>query len=225
MFNMIIYKEYLKTIKIISIFLILIACCLFNTYFSIQDSLVQYSSTNAILMITQMGVFDYSNLEYVCMLFAIFLATAQFYPEVTNGRIRLFLHLPMSQNLLISALVSVGGIFLVLIFSIITVIYFFMITSSFPTEVFYAVFSRVLPSFIASLLCYFTTMIVFLEPKGIRKITYILVSYLIIDKYIALSKLGYFVSTNLNVFVITVLIVYIIIVFDVFTSYTKGYIK
>lgn len=221
----IIYKEFLKSYKIIMIFAVILVWSLFDTFLDVKNSIEYMTATNAILNISQMGRFDYNYIKYICLIFSIALGIAQFYPEVTNARIRLFLHLPMSHLKLISILISIGIIFLILVFSLITLIYYFILTSYYPQDIYQAINSRLVPIFLSSILCYLTTMIVFLEPQVIKKILYAAITFFTLLIYLAYSQSAYFVSYLYNITCLIILIIYIITIFEVFNSYTKGYIK
>lgn len=225
MISSIIYKEFLKSYKIVLLFFVVIAWALFDTYTDNKNIMYSMDATSAILNITQMGRFDYNNIKYICIFFAIALGTSQFYPEVTNARIRLFLHLPMSHFKLITILVFIGLFFLSSVFIVIGYFYSLILNSFYPIEIYEAIYSRLFPLFLASILCYITTMIVFLEPYLVKKIAYVLISYFVLDIYLILSQKGYFVSYIYDYTILAIIAIYILSVYEVFTSYTKGYIK
>lgn len=225
MFIPILYKEWIKSSKILLLFSVIITGSIFSTFIDAKNNLEFNHATSAILYITQMGSFDFNLLNDILMVFAIALGVVQFYPEVSNGRIRLFLHLPMNKLKLISVLVFSGVFVLIGFFAFITVMYYVILNAYYPKEVFQAIFTKLCPMFLASLLYYLATMLAFLEPKLIKKALYVLIAYYALSLYKPLSQSGYYTSELLDYAFIAIIMVYILTSYEVFKSYTKGYIK
>lgn len=224
MLKSIIYKEYIKTYKVFFAFIVIIGISLFSTFVTAKNSFEYNEATNAILSVTMMGIFNFNYLNYILPIFAIILGVAQFYPEIANARVRLYLHLPMTTFKLITIFIFIGFIALVLIFCIITFFYYIILNSYYPQEVFEAIFTKLYPIFLNSLLCYVTTILVFLEPRNKRKVLYIVVSYFTLNYYNEFTS-EYFTSEFLNYVIWAIIGMYILMIYDVFDSYTKGYIK
>ncbi len=225
MFIPILYKEWIKTYRIILLFSVIIAGSIFGTFIDAKNNMEFNHATSAILYITQMGSFDFNLINDILMVFAIALGVAQFYPEVSNGRIRLFLHLPMDKLKLISVLVFSGILLLIVFFGIITLFYYLILNAYYPKEVFGAIFTKLFPMFLASLLYYLTTMLAFLEPKIIKKALYVILAYYILSIYKPITLSAYYVSDILNYAFLVIILIYILTSYEVFKSYTKGYIK
>lgn len=225
MISAILYKEWLKTYKIIILFLVVFTISILNTFFDAKNTVEFYETTNAILNITIFARFKYNFIDSIPLLFAVSLGTFQFYPEVVNARIRLFLHLPLSHFKLTSTLIFSGLILLLIIFTIVIYSYYLILSSFYPIEVYDAIYSKLVPIFLAAILAYLSTLLAFLEPKVIRKVLYTILSFFILSVYLKYSQTGYFVSDFLNITIIFIILIYIISAYEVFTSYTKGYIK
>lgn len=225
MLSSILYKEYIKTHKIIFFFGILILYSLFQTFIDAKNSIELYDPVSVILGITQMGRFDFNNIYYFCTIFAIVLGIAQFYPEVNQARIRLYLHLPMSHFKLVSIIVFSGLFLLGFFFLVITLVYKLILTSYYPAEVFDALFSKLFPMFLSSILFYLATIVGFLEPQLRRKLFYVALAFIWGFVLLSLSKGAYFSSFMINNALIILIAVYILTVYEVITAYTKGYIK
>lgn len=221
----IIYKEYLKTYKVIFIFFVIFAFVLFNTFLDAKNAFEYKDATSAVLGIIYSGKFNFNYIEYILPIFTICLGIAQFYPEVSNARIRLYLHLPLSHLSLVSISIFIGLIFIAFVFFIISFIYSYILNDFYPVEIFDAVFSKLFPMFLSSFLCYLTTMIAFLEPKNIKKVLYILLSVFTLMLYKDIYMSSYFMSSLIDFVLIGIIAIYILSVYEVFASYTKGYIK
>lgn len=225
MVGAILYKEWIKVYKVLLAFLVIIAYSVFDTFIDAKNTMEFYQATSAILSISHMGRFDFNLIDYILIIFAIALAVAQFYPEVTYARVRLFLHLPMSHFKLISVLIFSGLVLLALVFTFITFFYWVILNHFYPKEIFEAIFTKLFPIFLLSFLAYLTTMIAFLEPKNIKKVLYIAISFYILMIYSKLSQSAYFVNDELNFALFCIICIYILTSYEVFKSYTKGYIK
>lgn len=224
MLKALIYKEFLKTYKIIAIFIVIFLGVILKTYLDAKNAFEYNDGVKVILYIAQREVFNFNYLEYFCPIFAIVLAIAQFYIEVSNARVRLHLHLPLSYFKLITFLISIGILFLILIFALITFGYLKVLNHFYPHEIFEAVFSVMLPIFLASLLCYLSVLMVFLEPNLLKKTIYIISTYLLFNLSMDIKNL-FFASKIMNEFMVIVILIYAITSYHVFLTYKKGYIK
>lgn len=224
MLQSIVYKEYIKTYKLILLFICIIIVSIFSTFLNAKNAFIYNEATNVILKVSIMGIFSFNYLDYILPIFAIMLAVMQFYLEVSNARIRLYLHLPMTTFRLVSILIFIGLIFLIIIFLIITFLYFFILKFYYPYEIFLAIMTKLYPIYLMSLLCYVGTILVFIEPLYKRKILYIMITYFIIKYYNEYID-KYFLSEMLDNFILFIIGIYILLIYDVFDSYVKGYVK
>ncbi len=225
MLGAIIYKEYLKSYKLILFFVLVFTCSLLLSYFDIRSEISQGDLISIILEIVFRENFDFKFIEDFCVLFAVSLAGVQYYPEFTNARIRLFLHLPLSHFRLIISLVLIALIFLVVVFTIITIIYYFLITGVYPIEIFEGVFSKLLNIYLFSIICYFAIFLLFLEPSILRKVIYALITFAIFVTFVIPVQREFNVGYNINIIMTIIVLIYIITIFEVFSSYTKAYVK
>lgn len=225
MLGAILYKEYIKTYKVIYIFAVLIAYSLFKTFLDAKNTLEFFDATSAILSISQMGRFDFNNIKYFCFLFAMALGVSQFYPEVNQARIRLYLHLPMSHLKLITIILFSGIIVLSLFFAVVSFFYYLILSSYYPFEVFTALYSKLFPIFLGSILCYLAVVLGFLEPTIKRKIIYLAIAFFSIFVLISLSQNAFFIAYYINITFVVLITVYLLTAYEVFSAYTKGYIK
>lgn len=223
MLGSILYKEYAKTYKIAYLFIIITTLSLFGVFLNIKNIFEYGEATGSILMATNI-VINLGYMDYILPISAIVLGIFQYYPEISNARIRLYLHLPINTLSLITILLFIGFTFLVIVFLFIVLFYHFMLNAYYPNEIFWAVLTKIVPIFLTSLLCYATTILAFLEPINKRKLLYIAVSYLILSTYIDYTY-TYFVGNLLDKVMLVIIGVYIATIYRVFNSYTEGYIK
>jgi len=222
MIKSILFKEWLKTYKVILSFMLIFLLAIFETFLDIKNKLEFQDATVTIVDIIILGRFDFNYIDIISMAFSVLLAIMQFYPEIHNGRIRLYLHLPLNHNKLITIMIFSGLATIMTVFLLFTVGYFFILNIYYPIEVFFAIYSKLIPIFLSSILLYFTIALFFIEPKNMKKISYIVITILLLIKYLNISMKNYFISYELNFFVIIVICAYIIAIFDAFSSYKKG---
>lgn len=225
MINAIFYKEFIKTYKVILLFFVIITYILFQTFLDAKNTMEFMDATSAILGIAQMGRFDFNHLEYACFFLSISFGIAQFYPEITQARIRLYLHLPLSHTKLVSLILFCGVFVLSLFFLGIICIYYFILSSYYPIEIFQAILTKLTPLFLVSILCYFAVVLGFLEPNIKKKIIYVSIAFFWANILFNAATNGYFASYLINFVLLGFIFVYIISAYEVFTAYTKGYIK
>ena len=190
-----------------------------------QNAIEYNDATIVILNIVYLQKFDFNLLDYKIIAFGAALAVAQFYPEISNARIRLYLHLPLNHLKLIWILLLSGIGTLTVIFSFIYIVFWLISDIFYPKEVFTLLSSRLIPYFICSILGYLGVVLAFVEPRIFKKIVYIVLTLVIGVNYLMFNASGYFVNEYLNYILGIVVLVYTVTLFETFSSYTKGYIK
>lgn len=225
MISSIIYKEFIKTHKVMYIGLALLAYCFLKTYLDAKNALEFYNATSTILGISQMGKFDFNYLKYICFIFAIALGVAQYLPEVFQARIRLYFHLPMTSFKLISIMILSGVLVLFVFFTLISLFYYWILTAYYPIEVFTAIYSKLIPLFLSSILCYLAVLLAFIEPLIKKKLLYLSIAIVWINVLFLSSQSSYYTAYLINIVLGIFIFAYLITAYEVFNSYKKGYIK
>lgn len=224
MIKALIKKEWKKSKNIIILFAIL---CIFSLAYIVFDikNLIEYMRpSDALQEIINKGVLNLSYIKNFIMILGGVLAFTQFYPEVSNARIRLHLHLPMNQNFLIHTFIFYG-LSIIILFSLISnLIFFLSIIVFFPIEVFYAFETILFEAFIISTLAYFCIAIFLINPSKNIKVAIFLLSLLIGMLYQEYVK-GFFVAQNLYYYFCFIFITYYTLLFNSFKTYAKGYVK
>lgn len=225
MLKSILFKEYVKTKKILLLFTILFCFSLFQIFLDSKNMFEYNEATNVLLNIAQFERFNFNNLGLFSFAFALALGVFQFYPEVNQGRIRLYLHLPIKHFKLITIILFSGIALLLIYFILVSLVFMFIINSYYPYELFLALYSKLLPIFLCAVLIYLAVCLGFLEPSIKRKTIYLGLVAFWVYTLSELSQSSYFVSLHINIFLLAFIIAYIIVAYEVFSAYTKGYIK
>ncbi|MBN2426573.1 MAG: hypothetical protein JXB44_16240 [Calditrichaceae bacterium] len=171
------YKEWLKTkwvsIVIVSIgILMLVKIVLTTSYYLSHYSPEVYWYNVIIRKTVFFSLFKYFPV-YSALVFGLF----QFLPEIINKRLKLSLHLPLGENIILLNMITYGTLILLLIdlilagsLSLIT-IYFF------PVDLMYSVLLTIIPWFLAGKIVYWILSIVSVEPNWVKRILISAIGY------------------------------------------------
>lgn len=170
MLKSLIYKEWLKVrwtfigIALINVFIIISIGVSLANAFSMMDASKIYADTAAM-----QGLF-YFDFRYIPLISGLLLGIVQFYPEINSSRIKLTLHLPMteSKSLMSMQLFGIGS--LVLIFLVDAIILLNFSLKYFPGEIVDGITITILPWILSGLVIYIFVTIVFVEPSWSRRV-------------------------------------------------------
>jgi hypothetical protein len=108
-------------------------------------------------------------------------ALVQFVPEMTNKRMRLSYHLPISEKKLLISSAGFGYMFLLAEIIFLFFGLWLVISMTYPTEVVHKVLMTTIPWFLGGSAIYFMTAFIILEPTWIYRIIYVVVAYGLIE--------------------------------------------
>ena len=192
MVQALIFKEWLKIRWAGLISLTVFILFLIKTTLSLSYGIRILGANNYWAEIFTRGSLFFGDLLYLSALTGIVIAAFQFFPEITEKRLKLTLHLPMPENTIILYMVlfgtvmvlSVVGVALMLL-SIITIIYF-------PVEVLWAVLLTTWPWLLSGLVAYFTTITIFVEPIWFKRLMFMVIGVSFIGALLGPDKFNYF---------------------------------
>jgi len=225
MFKSLIYKEWRKTYMVIIPFFFLFLGIMLDTLLDARKALEFYEPVQNLMQIAFKNRFQFNYIGIASLVFAASFGVFQFYPEISQARVRLHLHLPLSYTKLVGIFILYGLAVLSLFFALVTLGYYCILTTYYPVEVFWAVFSKLLPTFLSALFLYLTTSLVFVTPRLKSKFAYITLGILIMRAYYPHIQKLYFETFMLNIAMVVVLVLYTAALFHAFSSYKRGYIK
>jgi hypothetical protein len=108
-------------------------------------------------------------------------ALIQFVPEMTNKRMRLSYHLPISEKKLLISSTGFGYMFLLAEIIFLFFGLWLVISMTYPTEIVHKVLMTTIPWFLGGSAIYFMTAFIILEPTWIYRIIYAVVAYGLIE--------------------------------------------
>lgn len=160
----ILYKEWLKLRP--SWLLILLANTGFCLYLFLQvrhEFRVEHAEM-LFYQASRVGKLFYEDIRTVPLLTGLAIAVAQWAPEMTKGRLRLALHLPMGTDRMILAHLAIGLATLGLVLAMDMAALVVTVATYFPSEFAGSAATTALPWFLAGVAAYLGATLVLLEP-------------------------------------------------------------
>lgn len=206
MWKSIIYKEWIKIrwyLIMLTVFGLLVLGMIF---LKVQHDKIFSNANNYWYAILFNGFQYFSILKFIPLLMGIIFASAQFYPEIVNKRIKLTFHLPLNEDKAILIMILFGMASLIVSFGIMSFLFFSMSSLFFASEIFNAALISITPWFLAGLSAYFLVSTIILEPLWIYRVLYVLVTVLFIPLYLEDSVSGGYAPVNLPLVILTLII-------------------
>ena len=176
MFSSILYKEWLKIRRYLTI-AVFLNLAVFGYFFISLRHLFAIEHAEMIwYQAFEIGTLHYTLIKYISIITGIIIGVAQFIPEMIGHRFRLSLHLPVKPNALVLFSVLIG-LFAVLLVSILDAFFLYAITGMFfPHEAAVSALLTAIPWLWAGLVAYLGIALTALEPQLSRKLVYLLIT-------------------------------------------------
>ena len=158
------YKEWLKirwaVLASVLVFFCMLAYIYLNTSYYMRFMDPNGMWYNVVIR----GVLFYGDLFIYIPVFAgILIGTTQFVPEISANRLKLTLHLPMKENMLLFWMLFVGTVVLLILFIFAYILLGFISLNFFPVEVLHSVIITSLPWFLAGFVTYWSVSMIAIE--------------------------------------------------------------
>lgn len=188
------YKEWIKTKKVILVAIILFACFITYSFINIEQLFRINGAVQTWVNIILKDITLLSGLEYLPILFGILLALAQYVPEMTNKRLKLTLHLPLSETKTIFSMLLYGFVVLTILFIVTYALLVSGMSFYLPYEIIMASVWTSLPWFIAGIIAYFLSAWICVEPVWRQRIFNTIIGICILSFFYIDSKSGAYAS-------------------------------
>jgi hypothetical protein len=162
---MLVYKEWLKLRFYFLALLAANAAFALWLFFSIDARFRNEHAEMLFYQANQIGTLFYDPLRWVPLITGIALAAAQFLPEITRGRLRLAMHLPVGLPRLVLVHLAIGLAFLAAISSLDAAALALTIAAYFPAAFVTSALTTAAPWLLAGVAGYLGTALVMLEPE------------------------------------------------------------
>lgn len=201
-------KEWIKTRWV------LLALCLLalgtTTYdlLSLQRVINLRGVTHLWEILLTKDVLFMSAIKYQPLLTGVVIAIAQFVPEMSQKRLKLTLHLPISQTRTTITLLTFGAAMMLLFFALQHVLLYLYISAHLAPELVGHILLSTTPWFLAGIASYGITALIVLEPTWLRRVMYILTGYGITQLFFVITTPRAYQEALLPLLLFVVLLCY-----------------
>jgi hypothetical protein len=177
MIKAIFYKEWLKTKRVVLLLALIALLLVVYTFIQTNYFFRTNEPIQAWLMVIQKDAATVpAIMKWFLPVSAIFLSAAQFSAEVIDKRLKLTLHLPKSEASIISSILLYGVVVLTLLYIIPYIVITFGISSRYPAEIVYNMWSQVVPFMLCGYAAYFLVGWTIVEPIWKQRVCNALIS-------------------------------------------------
>lgn len=190
MIQSIFYKELVKTKMSIWLSLVIFAILIIYIFINVQQ---MFRVSGATVVWTETIIKDasvLSNLKWIPLLLSVFFGISQFYSEMNSKRLKLTLHLPMTENKIMFSLISFGFIVLFALYSVSLLSIYVGLSIYFPAEIVYSAIISTLPWFFSGFVAYFFVAWICIEPVWRQRIFNVVISSIAISAFMLDTKSG-----------------------------------
>lgn len=191
MIKALLYKEWLKTSKIVAVALMVMAATV-GYFFLLQFQNMRMSGV-VLFMVDAMlfGVKIPTIVTYVPLILGFVISLAQFIPEMTDNRIKQTLHLPMNE-VKITSIMLIYGVAIMTTFMFVSMASVYCgLLSVWPSYFIWQALASMLPSLLAGVEAYVLTSWIVLEPSWRQRVIYSFVSLALLSLYLVDSNGGF----------------------------------
>lgn len=177
MYKSIFFKEWLKIRWAVAA--VFVAFLLFLGYIYLNtDYYFRFIEPNGMWYnVVIRGMIFYGDLFIYLPLFAgVLIGTTQFVPEISDNKLKLALHLPMKENIILLTMLSIGTATLIIIYIFSYIILAFISTYYFPVEVLRSLIITSLPWYLAGLIAYWSVVMISIEILWLVRVALLVVS-------------------------------------------------
>lgn len=164
------YKEWVKTHRIVGLIVLLFTGAVIYSSLTLIQMLRVNGATATWGNVILKDVILIPEIEYLPLIAGGLIAVAQYFPEITDKRLKLTLHLPCTEDHIILSLMAYGSFVLTAVFVLSAVVLLSVIGLFFPTEIVLLNFYTALPWFIGGYATYMLTAWILLEPAWRQRV-------------------------------------------------------
>jgi hypothetical protein len=196
MFKGVLFKEWIKLKWFLILYGLLAILVIGYIFLKVRHDFLFNEPKSYWYSILFQGLQYFKHLKYIPLAGGLVVATAQFFPETVNKRIKLSFHLPREENGLLLQMMAFGTIGLLTCYLVAFVLFLALSNVYFPVEIISAAVNTVIPWFLGGLAAYFLAALVLLEPVWLFRVLYFLASGAIIPLFFKPSVSGGYASLN-----------------------------
>jgi hypothetical protein len=181
MFKAIVFKEWLKIRWAYAVAVIICLLMLGNIILNLNHD-IKFNSPIAMWnAVVFLGHQYYEGLRYIPLFVGLMVAAAQFIPEMVTSRLKLSLHLPVRENSIVLQMLAVGLLAVAALLLVTIVLLSAISLFYFPSQILRSALLTTAPWFLAGLVGYLGLSAVIIEPRWVRRVFLLIISYGVID--------------------------------------------
>lgn len=185
-----IYKEWLKTKWFISIALLLNLGVMIYIFISFRSHFLSVGGVTYLSTLMTHKTPFFSLYRYIPLVTALLVGIPQFIPEIADKRIKLALHLPLPNLLIIYAMIIYGFVGMLFILLPGILVFASLISVYLPAEITIPSLQTMCPWILGGFCAYFLCAMIALEPVWKFRFLYILVSYKVLTLFFMYLPIG-----------------------------------
>jgi hypothetical protein len=170
MYQSLIYKEWIKTRKTIALMALVFVAVGIYSFMKINEECRLLGMVSYWENLIQKGIIFFTDFRFLPLLLGILLAITQYVPELQSKRLKLTLHLPLSESKIIVTMLLYGLSVTLLFVAASILLLLWGLTPRFPREIVSRTFELILPWFLAGPAAYLTASWICLEPLWKQRI-------------------------------------------------------
>ncbi len=185
MIKAIFYKEWIKTGKITIALVVIMAAFIVYTFLNTLQ-MFRMSDIHEVwtMMVTKdMGIIP-SFIYWFILACGIAVASSQYSSEMTNKRLKLTLHLPLSEIKVVNAMYLYGVAVITAIYILAYISFAVFMSIYFPIELIIAMMLKLTPFVLGGYAAYFLTASVIVEPIWRRRVVMTIITVSLLSIYI-----------------------------------------
>lgn len=189
-------------------------------YLNVRHDLVLSDAEKLWDVIVNQRYIYFSIFKFFPLIFGLLIGIAQFVPEIMERRIKLSLHLPLNEELVVLKMVGFGALTVFAAFLSLFLLFYVWGTVYFPTEILNMAALTVLPWFFSGLMAYFLASYIVLEPIWKYRIFYMITGAVLLSVFYKSNYAGAY-APSLLILIAGILMASISSIFSIY-RFRKG---
>ena len=179
------YKEWLKTRWFLLISLLLGIGVVLYAFIDLNSSIINHGGASPYMYnwLTRGGKSFFTIFKYIPIVAALLIGVSQYIPEVLQKKIKLTLHLPVNETLILYTMVLYGFLAISGLVSVFLIVFFSLDSYFMIQEIHLMALENFIPWILGGMVTYFFVAMIAMEPRWKYRFIYAIVVYKVTDLY------------------------------------------
>ncbi|MDR0750823.1 MAG: ABC transporter permease [Tannerellaceae bacterium] len=184
------YKEWIKTRRILLLSLLVLAALMIYIFINVEQMFRINGATQVWTETILKDISVLTGIQWLPLILSILFGVSQFVPEMSNKRLKLTLHLPMSENRIMFSMLAFGLSGLLILYAITCIAIIGGLRIYYPQEIVLSMIESSLPWFLAGLAGYLFTAWICIEPVWRQRVFNTLIAAYALSFFMMSAKGG-----------------------------------